>query len=55
MQQHSALSGHAHRVIEGKADIGTVYRLQAVATDAGAARSLCAGLRAAGLACQVKD
>lgn len=54
-QQHSALSGLSHRVVEGKADIGTVYRLQAVAADAGAARSLCAQLRSAGAACQVKN
>lgn len=54
-QQYSALSGHSHRVLEGKADIGTVYRVQALAADAAAARALCAQLRGAGLACQVKD
>ena len=42
-------------MIEGKADIGTVYRLQAIAADAAAARTLCGQLRSAGLACQVKD
>ncbi|MCK9540706.1 MAG: SPOR domain-containing protein [Novosphingobium sp.] len=54
-QMHGGLSGHAHRVVEGKADIGTVYRLQAVAADAAAARALCKDLRSAGLACQVKN
>lgn len=52
--QFEALKGTSHRVIEGKADIGTVYRLQAVAGDAGAARSLCGALSAGGLKCQVK-
>jgi SPOR domain len=52
--RHSALKGLRHRVVEGKADIGTVYRVQAVAADAGAARVLCAGLQREGLACQVK-
>lgn len=54
-QQHQALSGLSHRVVEGRADIGTVYRLQAVSADSGAARALCSQLRGAGLACQVKN
>ena len=54
-QQYSALSGRTHRVVEGKADIGTVYRLQAVAPDEAAARALCSQLRTAGLGCQVKN
>lgn len=54
-QMHGALSGYSHRIVEGKADIGTVYRLQAVADDAAAARTLCRDMRAAGLACQVKN
>lgn len=55
-QQHgSVLSGVKHRVVEGKADIGTVYRLQALAGDAAGANDLCARLKAAGLACQVKN
>ncbi len=53
-QQHSALSGLRHRVIQGSADIGTVYRLQAVTADAGAANALCGKLKAGGLSCQVK-
>lgn len=52
--QHEALKGLSHRVIEGKADIGTVYRLQAVAGDGGAANALCGTLQSAGLKCQVK-
>jgi hypothetical protein len=53
--QYSVLSGLHHRVVEGQADIGTVYRLQAVTADAGAAHALCGELKAAGLACQVKN
>lgn len=52
--QYEALKGAKHRIVEGKADIGTVYRLQAVAPDAGAANALCGKLKAAGLSCQVK-
>lgn len=51
---HEALKALRHRVLEGSADIGTVYRLQAVAPDVGAANALCAGLKSSGLACQVK-
>lgn len=55
-QQHSAvLSGVRHRVVEGKADIGTVYRLQALAADSAGANDLCSRLKAAGVACQVKN
>jgi hypothetical protein len=52
--QHSMLSGVAHRVVAGQADIGTVYRLQAVPGDAAAANALCGRLKAAGVSCQVK-
>ncbi len=51
---HDALSGLSHRVVEGKADMATVFRLQAVAGDVGAANALCAKLQAGGLKCQVK-
>lgn len=51
---HDALSGLSHRVIEGKADMATVFRLQAVAGDFAAANALCAKLQAGGLKCQVK-
>lgn len=54
-QNASILSGVKHRVVEGKADIGTVYRLQALASDAAGANDLCARLKAAGVACQVKN
>lgn len=53
-QAGGALSGVSHRVIEGKADNGTIFRLQAVAGDAGAAKALCGSLKAKGIACQVK-
>lgn len=52
--RHSALSGLSHRVVEGQADIGKVYRLQAVAADSGAASALCRSLRSAGQSCMVK-
>lgn len=52
---HSSLSGLKYRVVEGKADIGTVYRLQALPGDAAAARALCAKLKAAGQDCAIKD
>lgn len=51
---HDALNGLSHRVIEGKADMATVFRLQAIAGDAAAANALCAKLQAGGLKCQVK-
>ena len=51
---HEVLKAYKHRVVEGTADIGTVYRLQAVAGDASSASQLCATLRAEGAACQVK-
>lgn len=52
--QTEALSGVSHRVIAGRADIGTVYRLQAVGGDKAGAQALCARLKTAGIACQVK-
>jgi hypothetical protein len=48
------LAGVKHRVVEGKVDIGTVYRLQAVAPDRAAAEQLCAALKSDGLDCQIK-
>lgn len=48
------LKGVKHRIVEGSADIGTVYRLQAVAGDLAAANALCASLKAGGIPCQVK-
>jgi hypothetical protein len=52
---YSALSGVKYRVVEGRADIGTVYRLQAMPGDGTAARSLCTKLKSSGLDCAVKD
>ncbi|MBA3054530.1 MAG: SPOR domain-containing protein [Sphingomonadales bacterium] len=51
---NAAFKGLKHRVIEGSADIGTVYRLQAVTADLAAANALCATLKSGGIACQVK-
>lgn len=48
------LAGVKHRVVEGKVDIGTVYRLQAVAGSRAEAERLCAALKADGLDCQIK-
>lgn len=52
--RHEALSGVKHRIVEGQADIGTVYRLQAVTGDVASANALCQKLKAGGAACQVK-
>ena len=52
--RHEALSGLNHRVVEGQADFGRVFRLQAIAADLAAADALCAALKAAGQGCQVK-
>lgn len=49
-----ALSGVRYRVVEGRIDIGTVYRLQAMAADRASADALCAALKGDGLDCQVK-
>jgi len=54
VRRHSALQGVPHRVIEGDADIGKVFRLQAVASGRSAADSLCGRIRAGGGSCQVK-
>jgi hypothetical protein len=48
------LQGRSHRVLEGVADSGTIYRLQAVAGSAAEADTLCRGIKAAGGDCQVK-
>lgn len=48
------LSGVKYRVVEGKVDIGTVYRLQAVAPNRAEAEKLCSGLKGAGVDCQIK-
>ena len=51
----AALDGVRYRIVKGQADIGTVYRLQALASDKAAAERLCAAIKADGLNCQVKD
>lgn len=55
LSANPALSGVGHRIVEGQADIGTVFRLQAVAGDAASANALCSRLKASGIACQVKN
>jgi cell division septation protein DedD len=53
VQQHEMLKGANHRIVQGQADIGTVYRLQLI-TGAGGGSALCEKLKAEGVACQVK-
>ena len=53
-RQTDKLSGVRYRIVEGEADIGTVYRLQATPGDKAAADRLCTALKADGVACQVK-
>lgn len=48
------LNGVRHRVVEGKIDIGTVYRLQAITGSRTEAKQLCAALRSEGIDCQIK-
>lgn len=52
--RHEALKGLKHRVVEGQADFGRVFRLQAVTGDVAAANALCSSLKASGQGCQVK-
>lgn len=54
-QQYSDLSGMRYRIVEGQADIGTVYRVQALPGDKAAANALCRKLKAAGQNCHVKN
>lgn len=48
------LAGVKYRIVEGKVDIGTVYRLQAVTGSRAEADRLCAALKSDGVDCQVK-
>jgi hypothetical protein len=48
------LAGLKYRVVEGKVDIGTVYRLQVVTGSRAEAERLCAALKSDGLDCQIK-
>ena len=52
--RYEALKGRSHRVLEGTADSGTIYRLQAVAGSVAEADALCRSVKAAGGDCQVK-
>ena len=52
--RYSALSGVSHRVIEGQADSGTIFRLQAVAGNRDSADAMCRSIRSEGGDCQVK-
>ncbi|MFM7404499.1 MAG: SPOR domain-containing protein [Erythrobacter sp.] len=54
LRRTDALKGLKYRVVEGKVDIGTVYRLQAVVGTRAEGDRLCAALRADGVDCQVK-
>jgi hypothetical protein len=54
VQRNPGLSGLPHRVVEGRADIGRVFRLQVVTADLAAASALCASLAERGQGCQVK-
>jgi hypothetical protein len=49
-----ALQGRSHRIVEGMADSGRIFRLQALAGSVAEAESLCQGIKAAGGDCQVK-
>jgi len=52
--RYEALQGRSHRVLQGTADSGTIYRLQAVAGSAAEADTLCREIKASGGDCQVK-
>lgn len=54
-RQTDALSGVEYRIVRGEADIGTVYRLQALPGDMAAARRLRDALQADGVASQIKQ
>lgn len=49
-----ALHGRNHRVVQGTADSGTIYRLQAVAGTVAEAETLCRSIKSQGGDCQVK-
>lgn len=48
------LQGRNHRVVEGMADAGKVFRLQALAGSLAEAQALCATIKSSGGDCQVK-
>ena len=49
-----ALQGRSHRILQGTADSGTIYRLQAVAGSVPEAETLCRSIKSEGGDCQVK-
>lgn len=49
-----ALQGRKHRVLQGTADSGTIYRLQALADTVAEAETLCRSIKSQGGDCQVK-
>ena len=54
-QRHEALSGVNQRIVEAEVDGAKIYRLQAVAADVDAARTLCNAIKSGGGDCQVKN
>lgn len=54
LRQSAALEGFENRILEGQADRGSVFRLQAVAPSLAEANRLCSALKRDGLDCQVK-
>ncbi len=51
--RHSALSGMNNRIVQATVDGNTVYRLQAVSANAGAAEQLCRTIKSRGGDCRV--
>lgn len=49
-----ALQGRSHRILQGTADSGTIYRLQALAGSVAEAETLCRTIKSEGGDCQVK-
>lgn len=52
--RYEPLGEFDRRIVRGRADIGVVYRLQAVAADTASAFALCDDMRRNGIECQVK-
>ena len=55
VQRFTQLAGLSHRVVEERADFGSVFGLQALTQSADAARTLCGELRTGGLNCRVRQ
>lgn len=52
--RYEPLGGYDRRIVQGRADIGVVYRLQAVTATTADAFALCDDMRRNGIECQVK-